>query len=73
MGWRELLGFSTDNLPFDCVVEYDSGTKGRIPIFAKNGRDALIQVSKLIPVQQEIHKLTISRRIVNFEGPKDAA
>lgn len=74
MNWRSLLGFSSGNVPYDCDVIYESGTKGRIPVFAKDGRDALVQVSKLIPVQQEILKITISRRVfVPFEGGPDAA
>lgn len=57
MGLAKWLGFESGGLPYDVTVEYETGMKGRFPMFAKDGRDALLQLAQLIPLHDRIVRI----------------
>lgn len=67
MSWRAWLGFrTTDQTPYEAVVTYSSGAVGRFPLWAQDGRDALAQLLKLMPVHEPVAVVTL--RVVRRPG-----
>lgn len=63
MGIAKWLGFGDGHsLPYDCHVEYETGTMGHIPVFAKDGREALETIAKLMPAHEVIVRMTVVLR-----------
>jgi hypothetical protein len=62
VGIGKWLGFETGQLPYDIVVEYETGTAGNFHLWARDGRDAVIQLAKLLPAHDVIVKIEFRLR-----------
>jgi hypothetical protein len=57
--WKTVLGLNKDRVPYDSEVEYLSGTKGRIPVWACDGSEALILIGKMVPRHEQIVEIRV--------------
>ena len=66
MSIKGIFGFGDKGDPYYVTVTYETGTIGRFDMWARDGREALTTLAKLIPTHQRI--VDIQFRMRNKEG-----